>query len=187
MSYATAESYSRVAIWLHWIIAALIIANITIGLLNEDMAREARRFWMGQHFAIGLSVLILSIARVGWRLANPAPPLLRDYAAWERVLARVTHTLFYLLIIGLPLLGWLAISTGRNGGSVDMWGLFSMPGLPVGADESAHKSLEQIHGLLGKVMLGLIVLHILGALKHQFLDRDSTLARMIPLLRAQSG
>ncbi len=179
---SSASRYSRGAIAFHWTIAALILANITIGLLHEDMARETRRFWMGQHFAIGLAVLVLSVGRVGWRLAYKPPAPLMTQAAWERVLARAVHVIFYLLIIALPVLGWLAVSTGRAE-SISFFGLFEMPVLPVARSDGAHSTLETVHGLLGKIMLGLIVLHVIGALKHHILDRDLTLARMIPFIR----
>ncbi|MCA1748203.1 MAG: cytochrome b [Parasphingopyxis sp.] len=184
MSSAAAERYARVAILLHWLIAALVVANLTIGLLHEDMARDARQFWMAQHFAIGLSVLSLSVIRLGWRIGHGFPPLSLEHAAWERILARFTHLTFYLLMIGVPLLGWLIVSTG-GGNPVSIFGLFEIPALPIGENDSVHDFAEEAHELLAKAWIGIIALHVVGALKHQLIDRDETLARMIPLLRTQ--
>ena len=179
---SAAIRYSRVAILLHWLLAALIIANLAIGLTHEDMAREARRFWMDQHMAIGLTVLFLTLVRIGWRLCHRPPPLSEALAPWERFLARAVHSLFYIFLIGVPLLGWLIVSTGRGGDPVNIFGLFEIPALPTGPNQSAHERIEQLHELFAKIWIGLIALHILGALKHQFVDRDATLARMIPFL-----
>lgn len=184
MSAPAHDRYSSLAILLHWLIAALIVANLTIGLLHEDMAREARSFWMGQHFAIGLSVLILSVLRLGLRIGRGFPALSPNYAAWERGLARFTHLLFYALMIGVPLLGWLIVSTG-NGNPVSMFGLFEIPALPTGENDGLHDFAEEAHEILAKGWIGLIALHIAGALKHHIIDRDATLARMIPLLRTE--
>lgn len=183
---ATAHSrYSSVAIFLHWIIAALIIANIVIGIAHEDMAQEARRFWMGQHFAIGLAVLFLSVARLAWRFVNKAPPPLESQAKWERTLAWIIHRLFYVLMIVLPLLGWMAISSGDRPFAVSMWGLFEVAPLPIARSEEAHGAYEELHEIFAFAMIGLIVLHVAGALKHHIMDKDVTIRRMMPFARIE--
>src|SRR4051812_5861460 len=95
--------YSRGAIWLHWIIAGLIVVNLAIGLLHDDFARSVRPMMMGWHKSIGFLVLALTLLRIFWRLGHrpPAPdPALKP---WEAGLARAVHILFYALLLALPL------------------------------------------------------------------------------------
>jgi len=94
------------------------------------------------------------------------------------VLARVVHFVFYLLLIGLPLMGWLGSS--MEGEAIDVFGAFTIPGLPVAANRGLGHEILEVHGTLGQIMLYLIVLHVLGALKHQFWDKDGNLYRMLP-------
>lgn len=173
------ERYSRGAIVLHWALAILIVANLAIGLLHEDMPDDARRFWMGQHFAIGISVLVLTVVRLLWRLTHRTPELISTQARWERALAWAVHRLFYALMIVLPLLGWLTVSAG-DGLTVSMFGLFDVAPLPWPESEAAGEAYGEAHELLAFAMIGLIVLHVAGALKHHLVDRDATLARMLP-------
>lgn len=175
------QRYSGVAVTLHWLIALLIVLNFAAAWVSEGMARAERMQVMANHKAIGITVLFLSVLRIVWRVTHRPPPLQRSLHPWERALAHGVHTLFYLLIIGLPLTGW-AMSSSR--GPVSIFGLFAMPPLPVPSDKAAGAILHGAHENLAWVMLGLFVLHVAGALKHQFLDRDGTLARMIPFLRA---
>lgn len=171
--------YSTIAIILHWTIAALIVANLVIGRLNEGMSDAARAFWMGQHYAIGMTVLFLSMLRLLWRLIHPVPPANPAHPAWERLVAKTVHFLFYALMIAMPMIGWLIKSTGR-GDPINIFGLFDVPALPTGHSESAHQLFETLHGIGGWMFIGLIALHIVGALKHHIIDKDSTLGRMIP-------
>lgn len=179
-AYSDRSTYSKGAIAFHWTIAALIVVNMIIGLFHDGFG-EAKGFWMAQHKAIGLTVLILSVGRLGWRFTHRPPPPLASHAKWERMLAKVTHTLLYALMIGIPLTGWLMTSAG-SGKPVNMFGLFSIPPL-VGPDKEAAGIYSDRHEMLAFVMIGLWALHVAGALKHHFLDRDTTLSRMIPFLR----
>ncbi|PEQ13458.1 hypothetical protein B2G71_08000 [Novosphingobium sp. PC22D] len=176
-------TYSRVAIALHWLIALLIILNFIAVWVAEDLPRPERIELMANHKAIGITVLILSILRILWRVTHRAPPFDRSLAIWEVALARIVHALFYFLIIAIPLTGWGMVSTG--GDAVSVFGLFSVPALPVGSDKATGGIFHEIHEVFGTIMLVLIGLHLLGALKHQFVDHDATMARMVPFLRAR--
>ncbi len=172
-----ASRYSLGAMILHWVIAIAVIANWRIAEAAEHLSKEERGDTMAWHFAIGMAILLLTIARIGWRFMKPPPPLASNLKAWERVLAKVTHEIFYLLLILLPVMGWLGMS-GYNT-AIDMFGLI-WPILPVGfGKDTAHEILE-VHGSIGGIMVLLIGLHVLGALKHQFFDRDGNLSRMLP-------
>ncbi len=173
------QRYSQVAMWLHWIIAILIIANWQMVERTEHASEEVGRLFFGIHMANGILILALSLARLGWRLTHRPPAAPATHKPWERVLAGVTHWAFYLFMIAMPLSGWVAKSTGKFFDKpVDMWGIFSIPALPLGQVEWLHEAAEAIHhnGLL--LLQLLLVLHIGGALKHWLIDKDGTFRRM---------
>lgn len=163
---------------LHWIIAILVIWNWRLAESAEHATRAEAGAIFGTHKAVGITILALTLLRLGWRLAHKVPPLPDSYAHWERMLARTTHVVFYVLLIGLPLGGWLANSLA--GREIDMFGLFTIPALPVGSHEGLAESIYDAHKLGGSIMIYLIGLHILGGLKHTFVDRDGGIFRMLP-------
>lgn len=173
------STYSRGSIAFHWIIALLVFLNFYIGLFHDDWAKETKSFWMGQHKAIGVTVILLTIGRLIWRVMHKAPEPLPTHSQWERRLAWIAHRLFYVLLIIVPLTGWLMSSAA--GRPVNMFGLFEIS-LPVTQDRAAADTYGERHEMLAFVMLGLVALHIIGALKHHFMDKDLTLGRMIPFL-----
>lgn len=179
-----AQRYNRVAMILHWLIALLIVLNFAAAWVAETMPRPERMQIMANHKSIGLTVLILTILRIVWRISHRPPAFQRTLQPWERTLATVVHSAFYILMIGMPLTGWAMVSAG---GPVKVFGLFAMPALPVPTTDAAGDTFHDVHVKLAWLMLGLFALHVLGALKHQFLDRDHTLGRMIPFLRAPRG
>ncbi len=170
--------YSLGAMIFHWLIAIAVIVNWRLVENAHHVAKADHDWWMNNHKALGITILALTLLRVAWRLAHPAPPLHSSYAAWERMLARSLHVVFYILLIALPLGGWLA--TSFYGQGVNMWGLFTLPALPVGHNPGMGKEIFDVHGTVANIMLWLIGLHILGALKHTFWDKDGTLYRMLP-------
>lgn len=170
--------YSGVAMLLHWVIAVLVIMNWRIAATAEHLDGALRGEVYGYHKAWGMLILALTLVRLGWRLAHKPPPLASTLKAWERTLARVTHTLFYVLLIGLPLGGWLANSLG--GRALSFFGFFDIPALPVGIDKPLSGTIFDAHATGGTILIALIALHILGALKHTFFDKDGTLWRMLP-------
>jgi cytochrome b561 len=182
ITYRTpAARYTTGAIWFHWAIAACVIANIAIVDLTEGAAKPVRIQWLGTHKAIGIAVLVLTIGLILWRLGHRPPPQPATMKRWEVVLSKTVHFLFYFLLLALPLTGWIFTSTGGRG--IDFFGLFGIPALPVGDSKALHDRVEDIHKLLGSAMLYLGILHILAALKHQFIDRDALLGRLNPFAR----
>lgn len=172
------SKYSTVAIILHWTIAILIIGNIAGAMLTEGLAKETRGFIMGLHKSFGIVVLFLAVIRIGWRLTHRPPAKPDSLAAWEVMSARLVHVLFYVLMILVPLSGWVWMSAG--GKPIDMFGLFNMPILPVEPSKELSDVMHERHETLGLAMLALVLLHILGALKHQYLDRMPFIQRMWP-------
>jgi len=190
---AVKDRYSSVAIALHWIIAVLLLSNIGIAWYFNTLHGMDRLSPLALHQSIGLTVLLLSLARLAWRLVNPAPKLPDYVTGWEKVLSTVVHWGFYIVMIGLPLTGWAMRSASPLHHILPIK-LFFIPWPAIGplADmapdhaKSAEKLFEAAHGLLGKLAYGLIVLHVAGALKHQFISRDDVVARMIPLLKRRT-
>ena len=179
------QRYTRVAVALHWVMALIIIGNLAGGLLldtvrasSDPEAKALARTVIGIHKALGISVLALILVRIGWRLGHSPPPLPAHMTRWERRLSGVVHFGFYALMLALPLTGWAMNSARVNPGAVSMFGLFDVAPLPVpGAFRGVF---GQGHELLGWVMVAMLALHVLAVVKHQVLDRDDLIGRMLP-------
>jgi cytochrome b561 len=178
--------YSRGAVWLHWIIAGLIVVNLALGFLHEDFARPTRSVMMGWHKSIGFTVLGLTLVRIAWRLGHRPPAFDPVLKRWEAGLARLVHTLFYVLLLAIPLSGWLIVSTGMKVNPTRFFWLFDIGALPVAPSEGLHDFAEETHELLGYAMLLLLVLHVGGALKHHLDGHRHLIGRMAPWLYRRS-
>jgi cytochrome b561 len=185
----TALRYGSVAMTFHWLIALLVLANIALGLwFGEFMAhQDPVRFGVIQiHKSIGLTVLVLSVLRLGWRLINPVPPLPRGMSPVLRFVAHVSHFGLYVLIIVIPLTGWLVVSASPLGNGSLYFGLFTWPNLPFFAGMTRetlhpwHELFGTTHVLLAWSAIVLLPIHVGAALYHQFLRRDDVFRRMIP-------
>ncbi|HEY5410079.1 MAG TPA: cytochrome b [Caulobacteraceae bacterium] len=189
ISSAADKRYGAVSMVLHWTIAVLIVVQIGLGwYMNEVVPDHSPLQDQVQniHVTIGLTTLILVLIRIGVRLTHPAPPLPRTLALWERVLARASHWLFYILLLVMPLTGWALVSVRHE--DIPFWGLAwpAMPVLSHLAKPAAHAvtgQLKHIHiFILVWIALINLALHVAGALKHQF-DGSPVLWRMLPFLR----
>jgi cytochrome b561 len=190
----TPQRYSTVAVVLHWLIAALILGNIWIGLRMGGQHGLAKFNNFQLHKSLGLTVLTLSVLRLGWRLANPPPHGAADMAAWEKAASAIVHWAFYIIMIGMPLVGWLSVSASPLGLPTLLYRIGGFPGipwphlplvpdLPLDQRKALEAGANGVHDILAWTAIGLIVLHVAGALKHQFFDRHPVLPRMMPFLR----
>ncbi len=177
------DRYSHGAILFHWVIAVAVVINLYIGIGGEFLPRG----WtsMPLHKSIGITVLVLSLARLVWRLTHRPPPMVGTASAWERIAAGAAHWGLYALTIIMPLTGWMMSSGGNPPRPLNWFGLFPVPLLPV--DKATSGFGHDAHGVLGYGMAALVVLHVLAALRHHLLLRDSTLVRMLPIVRAPTG
>jgi cytochrome b561 len=174
------KRYSLGAMAFHWVIAILIILNF-VGALEADELEGAEKAWaMAGHKAFGITILVLSLMRIVWRLTHRPPPPAESLKSWEVALSRVVHWLFYFLIVAVPLAGWAQHSAATGGAPVSIFQMFDFPGLPLAKDKATFGVFHEIHEILAFLMAGLLVLHILGALKHQFIDKVPSLGRMFP-------
>jgi cytochrome b561 len=161
----------------------LLVANVLVGGWMEDAKGLAKLDWFAMHKSLGISIFVLTLIRLGWRFGHPWPALPANMAAWERGLARFTHVAFYVLLLAIPLLGWAAASAG-GAPSTSWFGLFPVGNLPIPESRDLGEALGGAHKLLVKATYVLIALHVLGALKHHFLNRDGVLHRMLPAVPA---
>lgn len=135
------------------------------------------------HKSFGIVVLVLSVLRLIWRLTHKPPALPTGMKSWEVFFAKITHIGFYVLMIGVPLLGWAMVSASKLPIENELFYLIPLPDLPgVSASEATEARLKTLHDIGAKLILFLFLLHIAGALKHHFVEKDGTLARMIPAL-----
>jgi cytochrome b561 len=180
--------YSAVAMWLHWILAATIIFQIGFAWYMDSL--EDHSPLQGSiekiHISLGLTILILTLCRIAWAIYR-RPPSPMPAARWERVAAVAVHKLLYVLMLVLPLSGWVMESLGRK--PIPFWGAVwphfpGLPGLLQGQNTRAIKeTIEEWHGSpLVWAMIALVVLHVAGAIKHQF-DGRPVLWRMAPFLK----
>jgi cytochrome b561 len=176
---AIPDRYSTGAIWFHWIIAALVIVNLAIGLFHESLLKGVHGA-MPLHKSVGLTVLVLTVAFILWRLAHRRPSLPTDMPAWQRAAAHGAHWGLYALLLIMPLSGWAMVSNSRHPMPLEWFGV-PVPFLPVA--KSVSGAAHQSHTVLGWVMLALVALHVLAALRHHVVQRDSVLTRMLPIIR----
>ena len=177
----TRRRYSGVAMAFHWAIAILVIMNWRIAESAEKLQGPVAGEVWNYHKAWGMLILALTIGRIAWKLGHPAVPFPPHHAPWERALARTVHFIFYVLLLALPLAGWVANSL--NGRTIDFFGLFTIPALPLGPHKELGGRIFDLHATTGTVLLLLVALHILGVIKHMVIDRDGELFRMLPFGR----
>ena len=176
--------YTGVAIALHWAIALLIGFIIWLGWNMDD--HEAR---FQLHKSIGITILLLTVARIVWRGMNPPPALPDEMKPLEKRASHWVHMAFYALLVLVPLAGWLMVSVSPFNVPTVLYGLISWPKLPFTAGlrgENLYNIIAFMHSKAAWVFIGLLALHVLGALKHEFSEEDGVLKRMIPRLFGQT-
>ncbi len=194
---STTTRYTKTAVILHWLIAIAIFSMFALGWFMEGLPKEGakkmaydvfnfgiytwqladaatpRTFYFNLHKSIGVTILGLIIIRVLWRVTHRPPALLSSYKVWERKLATGVHHLLYLLMIALPVSGVIMATYSKYG--IKWFGYPLIKGLD---NNAARESFKEIHEFIGIVILVMVILHIAGALKHHFVDKDDTLKRM---------
>lgn len=187
------ERYSGVAMALHWAVAILVLANLAIGLDFPEPAPGqsfAPKPLMPLHITIGISVLLLSIARLAWRLTHTPPPHAPGMRQWEKTLASAAHWLFYGLIVGIPLTGWLVLSaSSRTDWLKGVFG-FQWPRVPFmhavapTQMQAVHDLLAQLHVFLATwILISMLALHLGAIIKHHVFDKDPIIRRMWPFMK----
>lgn len=184
--------YDSVAIGLHWLTAVAVLGLIVIGLVMGDLPNSsALKFSLFQwHKSVGITVLLLTVARLGWRLGHRPPAMPDGMPNWEKAAAHAGHFALYALLIGLPLLGWAAVSASPLNIPTVLYGVIPWPHLPVLSTLADKKpvaeALGDIHSTGAWIMMGLLVVHAGAALRHHLILRDDVLRRMVPRFAVQS-
>jgi cytochrome b561 len=191
-------SYTKTAIFLHWLIAICIFGMFALGWYMSDLPKEApkqmafdlfdwgiytwqlseeaspRTFYFNLHKSLGVTIFALILIRILWRVTHKPPALLASYKIWERKLATGAHHLLYVLMVALPLSGIIMATYSKYG--IKWFGAEFIKGL----DNTPMRELfKEAHEIIGVIILLVLALHILGALKHKFFDKDDTLKRML--------
>lgn len=174
----TNESYGIIAQSLHWLVAALVLVQLGLGLYAASLPVSlARLQWLSHHKSLGLAILALVLLRLAWRSMNPPPALPESMPRWQRGAASATHWLLYLLLLLAPLAGWMHASAA--GLSVNWFGLFQVPDL-ISKQPELSDLLKTVHkgcvALLALLLLG----HVGAALRHALVLRDGIAHRMLP-------
>lgn len=197
MNHST-TSYTKTAKVLHWLIAIGIFGMFALGWFMSELPKEApkqmaydlfnlgvytwnlteeispRTFYFNLHKSIGVTIFALILIRILWRITHRPPALLASYKAWESKLASGAHHLLYLLMVALPLSGIIMAIYSKYG--IKWFGIELIKGLD---NKDMRELFYEAHEIIGLIILLVIIVHIIGALKHKFIDKDDTLKRML--------
>lgn len=174
----TAKRYGTVALSLHWIMAALMIALLAMGLYMTGLPDGDDKWsWYDLHKSLGVTVLLLALVRLAWRARGPIPDIPRGLKPLEYVLAGVVHGYLYGAMLVLPLSGYVDSSTG--GYHLSWFGLFEIPML-LPKNQTQFELAAAVHRWIGYGLIAVLVLHVGAVLKHHFVLKDDVLRRMLP-------
>jgi cytochrome b561 len=172
---ASASRYSGIAIALHWVLGLAIIGSFAMGVYMSDLPMSPSRLKLyNYHKWAGITILALSALRLLWRLTHQ-PPADVPMPSWQARIAHFTHFALYALFFAVPLVGWAYSSAA--GFPIVVFGVLPLPDF-VSPDKALAELLKGAHGALAFLMAFLVIGHVAGALKHQFIDRDGLLSRM---------
>ena len=174
----TRNAYGLVAQAFHWLVVAGIIAQfVWAWRIDRTDSIRAEFALVNQHKSIGMTILGLVVFRLLWRGFNRPPPLPTSMSPWEKFAASTAHWLLYALILAMPLSGW--IYTSAAGFGAEFFGLVDIPDL-VDRGERLEKVFGEVHEWLATCIIVLVSIHVLAALRHQFVLKDGLLRRMLP-------
>lgn len=175
-----APRYTTAALLLHWLMALLLAILFAVGLYMVDLPLSPQKLKIySWHKWAGVTAFLLVLLRLAWRFGHPAPTLPTTMPAWQKSAAHGMHHLLYLLMIAIPISGWLMSSA--KGFQTVYFGVLPLPDL-VAKNRELGKTLEEVHEVLANGLALLVLAHIGAALKHHLLDRDDVLSRMLPFL-----
>ncbi|MBL8488636.1 MAG: cytochrome b [Rhodocyclaceae bacterium] len=174
-------AYTLTAIRLHWLVAVAIIGTFAVGLYMHDLPLSPRKLQIySWHKWAGVSLFLLVLFRLAWRIGHRPPAEPEGMPAWQRKAAAAVHHTLYLLMLAVPLSGWLMSSA--KGFQTVWFGIVPLPDL-VAKNKELGDTLQALHMALNFTMAALVVAHAGAALKHHFVDRDDVLVRMLPFLK----
>jgi cytochrome b561 len=176
--------YTNTAVALHWLIVLAIVAAATVGLYMAGLSFSPQKLRLySWHKWIGVTIFLLAVARVLWRLTHPAPALPPAVRRWQRGAALATHVALYVLVLIIPLSGWLMSSA--LGVKTVYLGLIPLPDL-LAKNKELGEMLKGVHVALNWGLAAVVLVHVGAALKHHFVERDDVLHRMLPLIKPRT-
>ena len=181
----TRERYGLIAQLFHWVIVVLVIAQFALGFTAHGLPISLERLvLLARHKSIGITIFVLVVLRLLWRLYSRPPPLPPSPHPLFNAAAHASHALLYALLLAMPPIGWLLSSASHL--AVAWFGLFSLPNL-VAPDKRLAQIMLLTHASMAWLLLATATVHVLAALWHHFLLKDSVLLRMLPFVRLRSG
>jgi cytochrome b561 len=171
------DAWGWPAIALHWIVALLVLANFALGLWMGELPRPERPHWYGLHASIGITLLVILVARIAWALSNPTPAPAAGAPAWHRRTAHITHVSLYILTLATVLFGWFMAGVRRVPIVPEAFGVVPLPS-PI-AIPGSKDFFEEAHEIAAYALIGLATAHLLAALWHHYVLRNDTLRRML--------
>jgi cytochrome b561 len=176
--YEAAAQYTGTAKVLHWLMALLIIGLFALGQYMSDLSMSPRKLQLySWHKWVGVTVFFLLLVRIGWRITHQPPALPEQMSKQQRLVSHIGHAVLYLLMLAIPISGWLMSSA--KGYQTVWFGVLPIPDL-LGKDKQLGDALAELHGALNGLLMFIVIVHVLAALKHHFIDRDHALRRMLP-------
>ena len=186
-SAQTPDRYTNTAIILHWATALLVILGLGTGIIGSDLEDSMGEALISLHKLLGLSILVLTLVRILWRLGHKPPPLPSTISKPLRYAAHSVHALFYVLLLALPLSGWLTTSAFPGRHPIELGTAIIIPFLPVSPDLALATTAFRLHETGAWLMISLLALHLGGVLKHRFTNTARLLDRMLPRSGARSA
>jgi cytochrome b561 len=176
--FEAVAQYTGTAKVLHWLMALLIIGLFALGQYMSDLSMSPRKLLLySWHKWVGVTVFFLLLVRIGWRVTHQPPALPEQMSKLQRLASHIGHALLYLLMLAIPISGWLMSSA--KGYQTVWFGVLPIPDM-LGKDKQLGDALAELHGALNGLLMLIVVVHVLAALKHHFIDRDHVLRRMLP-------
>lgn len=172
----TPESYGSVAKFLHWLIFVLVFVMIVGGFFLDDVPKEYKGVIYNLHKLTGVTILLLMLIRLGWKMVNVKPRLPADTTVWQRRAERAVHDLLYLLIIAMPLAGWIGASSA---GKPPHIGDIKLQ-LPIPESKALIETMFELHEYIAYGIIVLVSIHVAAALYHHYVKKDNILRRMLP-------
>jgi cytochrome b561 len=175
---STSERWGSVAKAFHWLMALMLIGLLLVGWWMTDLPNSRDKFEIyALHKSTGLTVLMLVVFRILWRVLDPTPTLPPNTPRWQRLSAKLSHVALYAVMLAMPLSGWLYNSASNF--PLKWFDLIKLPALS-GPDRELKALAGDLHEALAITLVVLLTVHIGAALKHHFIDRDSIVRRMLP-------
>ncbi len=164
----------------HWLSLLLVLGLLVVGFVAHDVESISTRFTLMQwHKSFGVLLLTLTVLRLLWLHMGPRPPLPDALKPWERAAVHISHIGLYVLLLVMPIIGWLSVSTSTKGIPTEIFSLFTLPHL-MQPDDGLHELFEEIHEILAFVLMGFIAVHAAAAIKHHVILKNDVLRRMLP-------